>query len=233
MQRSDRLRVTRLLFALAACVAHVDFAARAAIADDEKPHAFEAAIQKFEEIDRQTPPPEKPILFVGSSTIRFWDVRKSFPDLPVMNRGFGGSHVADSVYFAERIVLKYKPKLIVFYAGDNDIASGKSPEQVLTDFQTLVAKVHAALPKTRLVFISIKPSIARWKRIDAIRQTNRLINDFVQSDPLLTFVDVEKSILGDDGKPRAELFIADGLHLNAKGYEIFASLVGPALKQAD
>jgi len=217
---------TRAFFTL---MAFLGCNSRFSQADDAKPHAFEAAIEQFEARDRQTPPPEKPILFVGSSSIRMWDVAKSFPGLPVMNRGFGGSHIADSVYFAERIVTKYKPRLIVFYSGDNDLAAGKDPAEVLADFQALVAKLHSALPKTRIVFISIKPSIARWKLIEKARRTNGLIADVIKSDPLLTFVNVEPPMLGSDGKPRGELFITDGLHMNAKGYEIWTSLIAPLL----
>jgi lysophospholipase L1-like esterase len=203
---------------LIAWVAIVGGDVRFAKADEAKPHAFEAEIEKFEAQDRQTPPPEQPILFVGSSSIRMWNLSESFPDLPVMNRGFGGSQIADSVYFAERIVIKYKPRLIVFYAGDNDLASGKQPSQVLSDFQAFATQVQAALPKTRIVFISIKPSIARWKLIDSARRTNGLIADFITSDPRLIFVDVEPLMLGSDGRPRA------------KGYELWASLIAPLVK---
>ena len=201
-----------------------------AMADEARPHAFEAEIQKFEALDRQTPPPEQPIVFVGSSSIRMWNLAKSFPNLPVMNRGFGGSQIADSVYYAQRIVIKCKPRLVVFYAGDNDLASGKQPSDVLKDFQDFASQVHAALPKTRIVFISIKPSIARWKLIDSARRANSLIADFIKSDPRLIFVDVEPLMLGADGMPRGELFIADGLHMNAKGYELWASLIAPLVK---
>jgi lysophospholipase L1-like esterase len=203
---------------------------RFATADEVNPHAFEGAIQEFEALDRQTPPPEQPIVFVGSSSIRMWNLSKSFSNLPVLNRGFGGSQIADSVYFAQRIVIKYKPRMVVFYAGDNDLASGKQPAEVLKDFQEFTSQVHAALPKTRIVFISIKPSIARWKLIDSARRTNSLIADFIKSEPRLTFVDVEPLMLGPDGKPRGELFIADGLHMNTKGYELWASLIAPLVK---
>jgi lysophospholipase L1-like esterase len=200
-------------------------------AADEKPHVFEKAIQRFEASDRKSPPPDNPILFVGSSSIVMWDLPKSFPDLPVLNRGFGGSRIADSFYFCDRIVIKYKPRMIVFYAGDNDIAEGSmTPEAVFADFQQFVAKVHAGLPKTPIVFISIKPSIARWHLIDSIRKVNGMIKKFAESDPLVTFVNVEPSMLGEDGQPQKELFISDGLHLSKKGYELWASQVAPLLK---
>jgi lysophospholipase L1-like esterase len=205
-------------------------AASTAFAADEKPHVFEKAIQKFEATDAKSPPVDHPILFVGSSSIVRWKLDKSFPDLPVLNRGFGGSRIADSVYFFDRVVRKYKPRLIVFYAGDNDLAGGLTPEAVLADFQTLAAKVHAELPGTPLVYVSIKPSIARWKLIDAVRKTNGLIKKSIESDPLVTFVDVEPAMLGPDGQPMKELFVADGLHLSPKGYELWTALVKPHLK---
>jgi lysophospholipase L1-like esterase len=205
-------------------------------ASDEQPAAgskypqWEKAIRAFEEQDRQQPPPENAILFAGSSSIRVWDLKKYFPQLAAINRGFGGSKIAECAYFADRIVLPYKPSTIVFYAGDNDIASGVSPEQVFEDFKAFAAKVHAALPGTRIIFISIKPSPARWALVDKMREANKLIRAFVQTDKRLTYVDVEPAMLGPDGKPRKELFVSDGLHLNADGYALWTSLVTPYVK---
>ena len=152
-----------------------------------------------------------------------WDVKKWFPDLPVINRGFGGSQIADSVEFADRIVLPCRPKVIVFYAGDNDTAAGKTPEQITGDFKMLVQKVHKALPKTRIVVLAIKPSAKRWQFIERVRETNPSHSPQTEKDPRLVFVDVEPPMLAD-GKPRAELFLADGLHLNAEGYAPWTSL---------
>jgi lysophospholipase L1-like esterase len=118
---------------------------------------------------------------------------------------------------------------VVLYAGDNDLAAGKSPEQVLADYRQFVAKVHAALPKTRIVYIAVKPSLARWKLIEKVRTTNGLIQQAAAGDPRLVFIDVEKPMVGPDGKPRPELFLRDGLHLNAEGYRIWADLVRPHL----
>jgi lysophospholipase L1-like esterase len=211
-----------------ATVMAASFAMRS-LAAEEKPHKFEADIKRFEAQDQKSPPPAHPVLFVGSSSIRIWNVAKSFPDLTVLNRGFGGSQIADSVYFADRIVIKYKPRAIVFYAGDNDLAAGKTPEQLFEDFKQFVAKVHAALPKTPIVFISIKPSIARWKLIDQGREANKLIAAMAADDPLLKFIDVGPAMLDAEGKPRADLFLPDGLHMNATGYELWTSLLAPVL----
>jgi predicted amidohydrolase/lysophospholipase L1-like esterase len=201
---------------------------REAVAQDR----WEADIRKFEEQDRRTSPPREGIVFVGSSSIRMWDVVKSFPDFPVINRGFGGSQIADSVRYAPRIVIPYAPRLVVFYAGDNDLAASKSAQTVLDDFKAFARVVHEALPETRILFISIKPSFARWPLIDPAREANRLIRDYIATDPRLRFLDVEPIMLGLDGRPRPEIFLKDNLHLNAEGYRIWNALVRPYLEEA-
>jgi len=207
------------------------FSARlAGQAEAPKPDRWESAIAAFEAQDRQQPPPDGGIVFIGSSSIRMWDLDRWFDGLAVVNRGFGGSQVADSVRHAGRILLPCRPKVVVLYAGDNDIASGKTPEEVLADFNQFVAKVHAALPETRVVFIAIKPSIKRWSLVDTMRQANRLIRGVTENDPRLVFVDVDAPMLGSDGRPRSELFAPDGLHLNDEGYQLWSDLVRPHLK---
>ncbi len=190
---------------------------------------WESKIRQFEAQDREQPPPKGGILFVGSSSIVGWDLERHFPDLPVINRGFGGSQIADSIHFAPRIVLPYEPRTVVLYAGDNDIAAGKTPQQVLADFRRFVEIVHADLPKTKIVFIAIKPSIRRWQLIDRIREANRLVQEASEKKERLVFVDIDPPSIGDDGKPRPELLKADGLHLNDDGYRLWSSLVRPHL----
>jgi lysophospholipase L1-like esterase len=196
---------------------------------EDKPDRWEADIAKFEEQDRATPPIEKPILFVGSSSIRLWDLKKSFPDLPVINRGFGGSQISDVLQYTDRIVLPYRPKQIVFYAGDNDLASGKSAETVADDFTNFVARVHEALPKTPIVFITIKPSKSRWKLWDEAQSANRRIKTLAESDKLLTVLDIGPLLLGENGEPNTDLFRNDNLHLNDKGYERWTEALKPLL----
>ena len=193
---------------------------------------WEGAIQRFEQQDRESSSPKNAILFVGSSSIRMWDLPKCFPDLNVVNRGFGGSQIADSLEFAPRIVLPYRPRIIVFYAGDNDINAGKTPEQVLRDFKAFVKIVRATLPETRIRFIAIKPSVQRWHLVDKMREANALILRFIEADDRLAYVDIDKPMIGEDGKPRAALFLADGLHLNEAGYRLWTSLVRPYLEPA-
>jgi lysophospholipase L1-like esterase len=136
----------------------------------------------------------------------------------------------DSVHFAPRIVNKYKPRIVAFYAGDNDVGSGKSPEQVASDFKDFVKVVRKDLPKTKIVYISIKPSIKRWALWDKVSAANKLIAEECKKNEGLTFLDVGPAMLGADGKPIAELFVADGLHLSEKGYEIWTRLLKPHLE---
>jgi len=218
------------LFALAALISLSAMARAAETGKTE--NRWEPKIRQFEEQDQVKMPPADGILFVGSSSIVGWDVARWFPDLPVINRGFGGSQIADSVHFADRIVVPYRPRVIVFYAGDNDVASGKGPGRVLADYRRFVEKVHAALPQTRIVFVAIKPSLRRWHLVDTMREANRRIREVAEEDDRLVFVDVDAPMLGDDGKPRAELFKKDGLHLSDEGYKLWSSLVRPHLGQA-
>ena len=123
-----------------------------------------------------------------------------------------------------------RPRVIVFYAGDNDIAAGKTPKQVGDDFQAFAALVHRELPKTRIVFVSIKPSPARREMADRQRAANGLVEAHCKDSDYLTYLDVATPMLGEDGQPNKELFGKDGLHMNEKGYALWASLLKPYLK---
>ena len=199
---------------------------------------FESEIVAFEAADQKIPPPQGAVVFVGSSSIRLWTtLAKDFPELTVINRGFGGSEIADSIRYAPRIIIPYKPKMIVMYAGGNDINAGKSPAQVLKDFQTLATEIHAALPDTHLVYISMNPAVSRWSKEDQFVEANRLIDKFVHSRQgraaHLSFIDTHSHLLRDKGEARPEILRADGLHLNSAGYALWASLLRrPILAQA-
>ena len=195
------------------------------------PAQWEPEIASYEAADRTKPPAPGGIVFVGSSSIRLWQsLQKDFPGLPVLNRGFGGSVLSDVVEFENRIVVPYKPRTVVLYAGDNDLAAGKTPAQVFADFQEFVAIVHQSLPNTRVVFIAIKPSIARENIIDKIRATNQLIRDYIETDSKLVYVDIFTPMLDASGRPRRELFLQDGLHMNAEGYAIWRDLIAPVIR---
>jgi lysophospholipase L1-like esterase len=197
---------------------------------DKKADAWEKDMAAFAEKDRQQPPPQDAILFVGSSTIRIWDLKKCFPELVTINRGFGGSQYADSARYADRIIVPYKPKRIVIYGGDNDIASGKTPEQVFADFEALIKAIRKGLPDTPIIVLSIKPSIARWDKYMLMQQVNASITGFAQKNANVKFVDLGRELLGGDQKPLADLFQKDGLHMNDKGYAIWSDLLRPILK---
>lgn len=192
---------------------------------EEKPNPFEKEIAAFEEKDKTLFPTQEQFLFVGSSTIRLWDLKESFPGMPVINRGFGGSHLSDSVHFAKRIVLPYKPQAIVFYAGDNDIASGKTAARIHADYLEFAKLVHETLPNTRLIYISVKPSPSREKFLPIQRETNDLIKKECDANKWMAFIDTHKAFLTEDGKMRPELYVKDQLHLSPAGYAILADLV--------
>jgi lysophospholipase L1-like esterase len=196
-----------------------------------KPEVWADAIAKFEKEDQTMPPPKGGILFLGSSSIRGWKVQKWFPELPVVNRGFGGSQICDSTHYADRLVTIHQPRLVVFYAGDNDIAAGKSPEQVRDDFREFVAKVRGAQPELPIIFISIKPSIARWKLAEEIKEANRLIAADAEELGNIKYLDVWPAMLDDSGAPRKDVFVDDGLHMNDAGYDLWSKLLRPLLEQ--
>jgi lysophospholipase L1-like esterase len=191
---------------------------------------WEKAIAAFEQRDQESPPPQNAILFAGSSSIVFWDLKQSFPGLDTINRGFGGSQIADTTHFADRIIVKVRPRMIVFYAGDNDLARGRTPAAVRDDFRAFVATVHKELPNTRIAFIGIKPSPARWRLVEQQKQANAYIESDCAADPRLLFIDTFPAMLGDDDLPRPGLFRADNLHLSPRGYTLWNSLIRPVLK---
>jgi lysophospholipase L1-like esterase len=193
---------------------------------------WESAIAAFEAADRVTPPPQGEIVFVGSSSIVRWDTAGSFPDLKIINRGFGGSELADAVRYADRIVIPYRPRLVVVYAGDNDIAGGRLSEQVVVEAERFVTKVRAALPDVRIVFIGLKPSILRWAQVDRMRSVNVMLRAFCERDDRVAYLDVDGVMLGWDEKPRRELFVEDGLHMSGDGYRLWTTLLRPLIAPA-
>ncbi len=164
-------------------------------------------------------------LFVGSSSIRMWDLKKSFPELATINHGFGGSELSDSLQFADRIVIPFQPKVVFLYAGDNDIGNGKSAEVVVKDFVTFAARLRAALPETQVVFLPIKPSLKRWTLWPEMKKANLEIEMFTKTMDHLHYLDTATPMLGADGKPMADLFKSDGLHMTEKGYALWNKVV--------
>jgi len=190
---------------------------------------WEPEIRKFEEQDRKSVPPLAANLFVGSSSIRLWKLKEAFPRHVCVNRGFGGSQLVDSARYVDRIVIPAKPRVVVLYAGDNDIASGKLPVVVRDHYRVFRDKIQAALPESKIVVVGLKPSPSRWKFREQALETNRLLLEEVKAGKNQEFVDVWKPMLGDDGMPRADLFVKDNLHMNESGYSIWNRLIEPFL----
>jgi lysophospholipase L1-like esterase len=199
----------------------------------ETTHSFEKwepEIAAFEQMDRIHPPPQGAVLFTGSSTIRLWKtLAQDFPEHRVINRGFGGSEITDATHFAERVIFPCAPRMILLRAGGNDLWNGKSPEQVFADFREFVAKVHAKLPGAEIVFISVSPSLARWKQAEQEKALNTRIAAYVRQQAHVKYVETYPMVLGPDGQPRPELFDTDKLHFNAAGYKLLAERVRPYL----
>lgn len=191
---------------------------------------FEKDIAAFEAADKKNPPPQCAILFTGASGIKRWStLAQDFPDLKVINRGFGGSQISDSIHFVDRVSIPYHPKIIVLQAGGNDINAGKPVAQVVADFKTYVEKVRAKLPDVKIVFLGQSPSPARWAQREQQNELNRLVREFCTSGKNLAFVDLWDVTLGTDGLPRPELFVADKLHPSAEGYKLRTKLLRPVL----
>ncbi|HKR09456.1 MAG TPA: SGNH/GDSL hydrolase family protein [Gemmatimonadaceae bacterium] len=194
---------------------------------------FESEIRAFEDSDRINPPRPGGIVFVGSSSIRMWpDLRADFPGLNVIQRGFGGSRLDEVVRYAPRIVLPYRPALIVLYAGENDLAENRTPEQVLDAYKAFVKLVRDSLPRTPIAFVSIKPSPSRWELVDKMRATNQMVRAYAETHPGLSFVDIFPIMIGPNGRPRSELFGSDSLHMNHSGYAIWRSVLLPIVSSA-
>ncbi|NZA26723.1 hypothetical protein H0E84_10020 [Luteimonas sp. SJ-92] len=192
---------------------------------------WSADMARFAAEDAASPPPPAPVVFTGSSSIRLWDtLHEDFPGVPVLNRGFGGSHVRDAVHHAERVAIRYRPSRVLIYAGDNDTMDGRSPARVLADFQAFVARVHRELPGTPMAFIAIKPSPARVHLLGVQRESNALVRAWADATPDVDYIDVFTPMLDEDGRPRPELFGEDALHLDRDGYALWRGIVGEYLR---
>lgn len=218
------------LAAFVAVFVAVMFRAAAAAETNHNFGVWEGEIKAFEASDRTNPPPKHGLLFTGSSTIRRWTtLARDYPNEPVINRGVGGSEIVDITHFAERIIFPYEPEMIFFRCGGNDIADGKSPEQVFADYKEFVATVRTKLPDVDIVFISWSPTVARWGQRDKEQVLNRMVSEYSVKAPHLKYCDATDIALGPDGKPRKDLFVVDGLHFNAAGYKLLVERVRPFL----
>ena len=193
---------------------------------------FYSEIQQFKKEDSAHFPPKHAILFLGSSSFRKWtDVQKYFPGYPIINRGFGGSTFPDAIRYADEIVFPYHPRQVLIYEGDNDVASSDkiTADSVLNRFKTLFYLIRKKLPKTSIAFVSIKPSLSREKMMPEMAKANSLIQQFLKDKKNAAFIDVFHSMLNADGTPIKDIFLGDGLHMNAKGYAIWQKIIQPYL----
>lgn len=185
---------------------------------------------RFAAEDAATPPPARPVVFTGSSSVRMWEtLAADFPDVVVLNRGFGGSQVRDAVWYADEVALRYKPRQIVLYAGDNDIAEGRSAAQVLADTEAFVARIRHTQPGTPIALLGIKPSPSRANLLDVQRDANNTLRAWAATQRNVAYIDVFTPMLDAEGVPREDLFIADRLHMNAAGYALWKDIIGPFL----
>jgi lysophospholipase L1-like esterase len=195
----------------------------------QTPDRWEKYVAAFDEADKTAPPPKGEIVFVGSSTIALWNTAHYFPDLKIINRGISGTELSDALKYIDRLVLRYEPRLVVVYAGDNDIGGGKISEQIAVDFERFVRAVQTKLPQTRILYIGIKPSPLRWLQVDRMRAANDIIRAICAKDDRLAFLDLDNLMLGWDEKPRRDLYVEDGLHLTPLGYQVWTAVVRPYL----
>lgn len=196
-----------------------------------EPHPFENEIRAFEKADSASPPPKNPIVFTGSSSIRLWEnVNDYFPGKPVLPRGFGGSQLTDVLYYADRAIVAYHPKQVVLYAGENDVAAGKTGQETYARFVALFEHVRKKLPTVSFAFIALKPSPSRRKFFPEMDVANRLIKDYLAKQKNTDFIDIRPVMLGKNGQPVGILFKADSLHMLPEGYNRWTGVVRPYLK---
>jgi len=218
----------RAPFVLAAAALVCAPALSAQVADPD-PARFTDYFDGIATYDAENSTPADPIVFVGSSSINFWKTAHYFPQFPVVNRGFGGSQASDATHWVERAVLQYDPSVVVYYEGDNDVAAGKKAAQIFGDMREFAEAVHASLPGTHVVFLSVKPSVRRWEQWSEAQATNALLEQYAAERYNVHYVDVGSDLLGADGRPIPELFRRDNLHLTEDGYEVWTRIVTPVL----
>ncbi len=215
--------VSVLFFVFAACMTGTSLHAQ----------PFKQEVAQFQKSDSIVMPPRGQIVFAGSSSFTKWkDVAMYFPGYPIINRGFGGASLVDLIRYAEEVIIQYQPSQVFIYCGENDMADVDtvSPATVLARFKTLHSVLKNKLPKTtQLVFVSIKPSIARWRLENKFKEANQLIRDFIATQKNTQFLDLHNAMLDEMGMPQKDIFIADNLHLNAKGYQIWQKAFAPYL----
>lgn len=204
----------------------------APVAPAPPPMPFADEIARFAELDALNPPPACPVVFVGSSSVRLWaGLAADMAPLPVLNRGFGGAQIGDVIRYFDAVVGRYHPRAIVFYAGENDLDAGRTPDMVLADFQRFLELKTEKLGATPVHFVSIKPSRARFGQFAAQSAVNAAIRDLVALRTDVDFIDVASAMV-ENGAPK-DIYVADGLHMSLAGYSLWTQIVGQALRLHD
>jgi lysophospholipase L1-like esterase len=198
------------------------------VAQEQGPERWENTIQKFEQQDAQNPVEPGAILFTGSSSVAIWqDISDYFPGTRIINRGFGGSQFSDLLYYDDRVIYPYQPSKVFIYEGDNDIAAGDSPKQIMREAKKLRKKIKKELGDTPVVFISPKPSVARWEMKDTYEDLNARLKAYADKTENTEFADVWTPALDENGKVVDHIFREDNLHMNAEGYKIWQKVLTP------
>lgn len=198
------------------------------------PTRFEDSILRFEAQDKASPPPANAIVLTGSSSIMYWneDSPSDLAPLTVIPRGFGGSVMNDLLHYLDRVALVYKPRAVLIYEGDNDTGRNNIPnDMIMSQLEQIIGRIHTELPQTRIYVLSVKPSVARVASWPIAQDLNARYKALADSDPLVTYIDVATPFLKADGTVMTDIFVQDNLHLNEKGYDIWAAAIREVLME--
>jgi len=196
----------------------------------QDPNRFKEQVNQLLKKEHNFNSDKKLVVFTGSSSVRMWkDVQDYFPKYNIINNGFGGSHFSDLIYFYNELIIKQTPEILFIYEGDNDISAGKKPSKIFKEAKELVAMIKIDLPQTKIVFIAPKPSLARWNLKKDYNKLNKKLEKFCKKQNNLEFADVWNIMLDENGNVYPDIFIEDGLHMNKKGYDLWAKVIGEFL----
>ena len=199
-----------------------------------RPHRFESAVLAYEAADKTNPPPPNAILLVGDSQFYRWKtVHEDLPGYTIINRGIDSFEMTDLLYYADRLVLPYHPRLIVLHVGGNDVHDGRASTNILADFKSFVARVREKMPQVPIAFTSTTPGTSRWAEAPQRKATNQAIKDYVATQSGLFYIDLWDAMLTPDGQPRQDLWVADGIHPNHDGYLLRVKIMRPLLGPPD
>jgi lysophospholipase L1-like esterase len=196
----------------------------------QNPERFSKEVESMTSQD-QSIDKKNVLLFTGSSSIRMWtDMKSYFPKHNIINRGFGGSQTDDLIYYVDKLIVPYSPKKIFIYEGDNDLNAGKTPEEILKANESLLTLIRLKVSKkVPVYFITPKPSVARWSKKSTYERYNKMLSAWADTRKNVTVVDVWTPMLDDKGVVFQDVFLGDQLHMNMKGYDIWAKVIAPYL----